>query len=1123
MKRFWICILVLSGLLGLEALAQVVDDFSDGDFTQNPAWTGDASSWMVENGRLKSNNTTANATFYLSTANSLAAGARWEFSFELDFATSGSNYADFWIVSPQADLLTNQTGYFVRIGGTPDEISLFKRISGTDSKIIDGADAMVPSGSSGKIIVTRESTGEFKLIQKGVSSSADSLVGSVTDNEITTTSFIGIYIKQSTASFFQKHFFDDIKVSAFGGPDLTPPTLVGASAPAANQVDLNFTESVDPDFVAQLNLYSLNPNVSILSAERLATNFSTVRLTLGAGLTPNQSYTVVVSQSKDLNNNIQTASQQATFTWTPIVPVGYRSVVINEIMAAPSSSAATEAPQAEYIELYNPGLQPVVMSGWTIRDASTAAPKTIADFTLPANGYVVLTSSSNQALFNGLTPLILMTLPSLNNDKDSLVLADAQGNAIDIVAYHDTWYQDNVKKAGGYALEQINPTLTCSGPSNWIGANFPQGGSPTVQNTVFSNVSDTIRPVLLSADLSGLNKIVLTYSEFLRDTTLSASLFSLPDFSVSLVQVGVPSREKITLTLTTEMELGKKYTLSFPWVKDCAGNKSDAGTVAVGKGKPPGRYNLLITEVQADDSPENTLPASEFVEIYNNTDVLLDLTGVQLTDGSNTAKFTGGVLDKGEYLVVCYSGNVSKFTGVQKAGVLPYQMLNQEGDNLTLKGPGGNWLHQFHFQSNNYSPYSLWLKGWSLEMIDPSNPCDESGNWAISTSPVGGTPGKENSVKAQKSDGASPVLISAILTDTNEVKLKWNELIDSTFLANCTITLSTGYTLNSRIVSSSDFGSLYVQFSPRLFPGSSLDITVGPVEDCAGNSSDTRTLTAYQPQKADSSDWVLNEILFNPNSGGVDYVELYNKSAKYLNLNELYIANDEDIATVSFEPSVVAPGGYALLTPDPALTLRDYPRGKSENFHQVVSFPSFNSDSGTVRLLANGKTWQKFFYSDKFHAQILDETKGVSLERISSNLPVNDGSNWQSAAADAGYGTPGYQNSQNRDVNPGTDFSVEPKAFSPNGDGNKDFTIFTYSEAKPNLIANLRIYSSDGFLVKKLAQSANLGSGGFWKWDGANDDGNKVRVGLYLAVLETYELGGDTRYHRIPVAVAADR
>jgi hypothetical protein len=167
--------------------------------------------------------------------------------------------------------------------------------------------------------------------------------------------------------------------------------------------------------------------------------------------------------------------------------------------------------------------------------------------------------------------------------------------------------------------------------------------------------------------------------------------------------------------------------------------------------------------------------------------------------------------------------------------------------------------------------------------------------------------------------------------------------------------------------------------------------------------------------------------------------------------------------------------------------------------------------------------WQKFFYSDKFHAQILDETKGVSLEKITPGLPVNSSSSWQSASSDAGYGTPGYQNSQSRDFDPQDSFTADPKAFSPNGDGNKDFTLFSYETTKSGRFGNLRIYSADGLLVKNLAESAHLGTQSFWKWDGVTEEGRKARVGLYMAVLELIELGGNTEYVKIPVAIAADR
>jgi len=68
-------------LIGLSAQAQFTDDFTDGDFTANPAWSGDDALFTVvpdaipPNNRLRSNSPGA-ATYYLSTPSTLAANAQ---------------------------------------------------------------------------------------------------------------------------------------------------------------------------------------------------------------------------------------------------------------------------------------------------------------------------------------------------------------------------------------------------------------------------------------------------------------------------------------------------------------------------------------------------------------------------------------------------------------------------------------------------------------------------------------------------------------------------------------------------------------------------------------------------------------------------------------------------------------------------------------------------------------------------------------------------------------------------------------------------------------------------------------------------------------------------------------
>ena len=78
------------------APAQFTDDFTDGDLSSSPAWSGNDAFFLVDNGQLRSNTGTLSSStvYYLSTASGVAADAQWEFFVNLKFATSGANYVD---------------------------------------------------------------------------------------------------------------------------------------------------------------------------------------------------------------------------------------------------------------------------------------------------------------------------------------------------------------------------------------------------------------------------------------------------------------------------------------------------------------------------------------------------------------------------------------------------------------------------------------------------------------------------------------------------------------------------------------------------------------------------------------------------------------------------------------------------------------------------------------------------------------------------------------------------------------------------------------------------------------------------------------------------------------------
>ncbi|MEI9935355.1 MAG: hypothetical protein WDM71_11030 [Ferruginibacter sp.] len=68
--------------------------------------------------------------------------------------------------------------------------------------------------------------------------------------------------------------------------------------------------------------------------------------------------------------------------------------------------------------------------------------------------------------------------PSLDNTGDELILKDENGNVIHAVQYNTDWYQNELKKNGGWSLEMIDTKNSCSGFSNWIASKDQSGGTP---------------------------------------------------------------------------------------------------------------------------------------------------------------------------------------------------------------------------------------------------------------------------------------------------------------------------------------------------------------------------------------------------------------------------------------------------------------------------------------------------------------------------------------------------------------------------------------------------------------------------------------------------------------------
>ena len=350
MLRLLLSFALLLGLLPLATQAQLRDDFADGDFTQSPAWTGDAASFQVNAAQqLQTNGPAVTGTQIQLAAPCLAStGTTWEFWANLRLATSSGNYADVYLMATQTDLKsTANSGYFVRLGGTDDEISLFRRDSTRSSTvIIDGQNQTLSSATNNlvRVRVTRSLDSRWTLerdLTGGTSYVAEATAP--VDATHQRSQAVGVLLTYSSANN-RNFYFDDFKVT-----DGTAPQLVRAVPLNSREVDLLFNEAVAPASAGLPANYHLGSGgASPLTAQVSARNPAVVHLTFGVDFGAQN--TVEVRQVADAFGNIAAGPLTASFAGPGVAPaVG--DLIITEIFA--DETPTVGLPPSEFVEIHN--------------------------------------------------------------------------------------------------------------------------------------------------------------------------------------------------------------------------------------------------------------------------------------------------------------------------------------------------------------------------------------------------------------------------------------------------------------------------------------------------------------------------------------------------------------------------------------------------------------------------------------------------------------------------------------------------------------------------------------------------------------------------------------------------
>lgn len=370
------------------------------------------------------------------------------------------------------------------------------------------------------------------------------------------------------------------------------------------------------------------------------------------------------------------------------------------------------------------------------------------------------------------------------------------------------------------------------------------------------------------------------------------------------------------------------------------------------------------------------------------------------------------------------------------------------------------------------------------------------------------------SLKEFKPDTAPPQLSRASVIDASKVLIQFSEEINITSLLTSSVAFEPQVGTISSILPASGFINGYIiSLSTPLENSKFYNIRLSNIKDIVGNNalSLVSNQLRFVPRVA-SGDIIISEILFNPYPESDDFVELYNNKNFAINLNGLIIKNNSKKESKSVSTDIIIESKSHLALSKNVVKIKSIYQPPNTAAIFTNDLPSFNDDKGNIAIYTSVNILlDSFDYDQSMHNSLIADKEGVSLEKVVLNLPLT-AKNWASGSKSTNYASPGYENTNNlTEISGNNDeiFTLENKSFSPNQDGLQDELRILYNLPAIGYIANLKVFDSNGYLIKEIANNELLGSQGFLVWDGTDQNGQISRIGNYLLIGSAYSLTGD--------------
>ena len=524
------------------------------------------------------------------------------------------------------------------------------------------------------------------------------------------------------------------------------------------------------------------------------------------------------------------------------------------------------------------------------------------------------------------------------------------------------------------------------------------------------------------------------------------------------------------------------------------------------------RAQVLITEFQA--APAD--PEPEWVEVHNVGTKAVTLTDWQLCDERSCTSIPSLRLNAGQIAVFTKDPDalLAAYAIPSAARVVEVSLpsLNNTTDAVVLQDPDGVVMDQVVYDLGDFEP----PRSAEREGSAADEGTNYSNRWTPSISRNGATPGALNSVVVLEDDVGISALetqdhaLAVVLQNqgrTSVVDLPIYVTIDTIERRHVVEVLGVGSSASVQIPLSSlgwpgQWGSVYIT------------IRIGR----ADNRGENDTLSARINTPPPTGTIVINEIMFDPWADGSDYVEIVNTGSSKVDVGGWTIEDERGDRGVIPWPLVLPPGGYQVIANSMSVQ-----KLMDSGVPAVLSKTVNLNSTGDLVLLRSGSGFRvdEVEFQDDWHLEVVGETKGLSLEKLSPALVSNSRASW-ATSTDVRGGTPGAPNSAARPVQFTTTLAAQPNPFSTDRRERRHPAVVSFTQPFRHAIARMTVCTTQGRAILDLLNGALIGTSGGAVWDGRDGDGLPVVPGPYVIVLECVDAVSNAVHHATAVVVVGE-